>query len=93
MNNHLLTNAEFCILRDELALTAMNARLPVLKTQLAALWCEIKPIFEAYYRADKHGKAKVYARFEGRDILYWRLVSEMEAIEARLVGMKGEGEK
>lgn len=81
----LLTCAEFRAIRDEQALKAMTARLPQLDVLLEDLWHDIAPIFKAYYQqTKKHEKDKVYARFEGRDVLYWRLIAERDAIEARL---------
>lgn len=81
----LLTCAEFRVIRDEQALKAMNTRLPQLDAQIAALSQELAPIWKAYHEASgKHEKEKAYAQMEDKDWIYWRLVSEREAIAARL---------
>lgn len=88
MTAHLLTNAEFRRIRDELAHTARLTRLPQLEREIAALEAVVKPVIHAMQMAgSKHERDKIYARLEqGEDWRLQWLTFERDAIIAKGVG-------
>jgi hypothetical protein len=90
----MMTCAEFRKLRDQMALEHYQARLPLLRAELARLHAEIAPIWEdlrvhvlqhgylggTYNK--KHAYEKLYAQMDDRDAQYQHLSAELAAIEA-----------
>jgi len=86
MTAHLLTCAEFRVLRDQLALDAARVRYPLLLAEIKALEADVLPLLKAMRgETSKHEREKIYARVEGRDLRLQNLSFERDALEKRLL--------
>jgi hypothetical protein len=90
----LLNGETFAEVRDRMAREHYQARLPILRAEIAHLYTEIAPIWEALrvhvlqhgylggtYNK-KHAYEKIYAGMNGRDAMYQQLTAELATIEA-----------